>query len=343
MADRTPEAPIDRPQLDRPRVVVVSVQGRHTLPDDLVRILDERADLTFVARSGPLDGDEAAEAFADADVVAVTPKVTPTFDQALLERLPRLRGLCLHATGYDFLDVELLQRHGVTLSVLPGVSTDSVAEHTLGLILALSRRIHLANDRSRGLVAPTTSLRGFELRGRTLGVIGMGRIGTRVGELGAAFGMDVLAHDPLPRRDGRAAHVPLDRLLRDSHVVSLCCPQQYGAAPMVGGRELAAMRPGSILVNPSRVSLVDHEAVASSIRSGHLRGYAVDDVAFTDPSMQTLVDEGRVLQTGHSAWWSDEVLERGSRMWGEHMVAMVDGRPRDVVVPGARRLEAAAV
>lgn len=315
----------------RPAVVIVSVGGRGTFaPADVAR-LESLANTTFLVRTGPMAFVDAVDAFRDADVIAVTPKVAPQIDAPLLQALPRLRGLALYATGYDFVDTEELWQNGVELSVLPDYSTTSVAEHTIGLMLTMSRRIHLGNDRSRGLVDAGTSLRGFELEGRTLGIIGCGRIGSRVARFARTFGMTVLAHDIEPTPVEGVAHVGRDRLLRDSDIVTLHCPMEYDAPPMLGDLEIARMRPGSVLLNSSRSGLVDNGAVVRSIRAGHLRGYAIDEAVFGGPQVADLLAQGRILQTGHSAWWSDEVLARGGRMWAEHIVALALGCPVDIV------------
>jgi phosphoglycerate dehydrogenase-like enzyme len=316
---------------ERPVVVVVSVQGEKTLPVEQADHLREIADVTFLARPDRMSHADALFAFRGADVVAVTPKVAPRFDRELLRSLPRLRGVCLYATGYDFVDVPLLEQHGIALSVLPDYSTEAVAEHALGLLLSVAGRIHLANDRSRGMVAPTTSLRGFELRGRTLGIIGCGRIGSRVAELAQAIGMRTIAHDIDPKPVAGVTYVGRDELLTASDAVTLHCPMVFGAPPMIDAHALAMMRPGSVLINSSRAALVDDDAVVDSIRAGHLRGYAVDDALLVAPELEDLRHEGRLLQTGHSAWWSDETLERGAVMWGEHIAAMLAGDPMHVV------------
>lgn len=315
----------------RPTVVVASVRGRKTFPDHQAARLEGVADVTFLERDGAMSTGEALAAFGDAEVVAVTPKVTPTIDTTLLEGLPRLRALSLYATGYDFIDVPELTRRGITLSVLPDYSTISVAEHAIGLILTLSRRIHLGNDRSRGLVHAATSLRGFELAGKTLGIIGCGRIGGRVATLAQAFGMQVVAYDIDPKPAPGVTYVDLAELLESSHVVAVHCPMVFGAPAMLGAGELALMRSGSALVNASRAELVDAAAVVEAVRSGHLRGYAVDDEVFSGAGVADLLTEGRIVQTGHSAWWSDEVLDRGGLMWAEHIHALIAGTPIDVV------------
>jgi phosphoglycerate dehydrogenase-like enzyme len=340
-------------------VVVVSVQGEASMPAPARRSIEAVADVTYIARPDALSPDEARRALGEADIVAVTPKVAPRFDADLLRSLPRLRGLVLYATGCDLLDLDLLSRHGIRVCSLPRYSTEAVAQHALALLLALACRVHLANDRSRGLVAATVSLRGFELAGRSLGVIGFGRIGRRVATLADAFRMPVLAydrrwsHDPTAPGDlpvpssGRAVparaaasasasvrNVELQPLLESCDTLVLCCSRDHGAPPVLGEAELRHIRPGAVLVNVGRPELVDHRALVPLLRSGRLRGYAVDDVVFgpgDGSGHADLVREGRVLQTGHSAWWRDEVLERGGWMWAEAIRQLALGEPVDIV------------
>ncbi len=312
---------------DRPTLTVVSVQGPAGLPAGGLAHLQGVADVRVVARGDlpPLSHEEALEVLDGADVAALTPRVTPVVDDALLDALPRLSGIALHATGTDLYDLDLLTRRRVALAMLPEYSTVSVAEHAMAMLLSLSRRVHLANDRSRGLVPATVSLRGFELSGRTLGVVGLGRIGTHIAGLARAFGMTVIAHDPAPRAVGDVPLVSLEQLLASSDVVVLACSRRWDDPPLLGAAELASMRAGAVLVVVSRAAAADSAAVCDAVRSGHLRGYAVDDVVVDPGRDGDLVAQGRVVQTGHSAWWSDEVLERGAHQWVDSMVGLLTG------------------
>jgi len=317
--------------------VVASVQGRRSFASDDVERLEDLADVTFLSRPEAMSTREALSMFTAARFVAVTPKVAPPLDTLLLEGLRDLRGIVLYATGYDFIDVAELARRGVVLSILPSYSTRSVAEHTIGLMLTMSRRIHLGNDHAREMVPAGASLRGFELDGKTLGIIGCGRIGGTVATLAQAFGMRVIAHDIEPKPVAGVEYVSRATLLERSDIVTLHCPMTYGAPPPIGSPELTRMRPGVVLINSSRAALVDVGAVVHAIRVGHLRGYAVDDIVLAGSANGAdLLREGRIVQTGHSAWWSDEVLQRGGRMWADHIAALVAGAPLDVVAdPGA--------
>lgn len=320
----------------RPRLLVLSRQGRASLPVHAWPQLTALADVREIACDRAPDPSAAAGLLADVDVLAATNLCLPRIDETLLDAAPRLTGIVLYAAGYDHLDLALLRERGIALSVLPAYATEAVAEHCLAQLLALATRLHLAQDRSRGTVASSVSLRGVELAGRTLGVVGVGRIGSRVAELGQAIGMTVVGCDVDPAvRRGRAAAgtamVDLRELLAVSDAVALCASAHESGRPIVGAPELRRLRAHAFVANVGRPHLVDTHAVVAAIRAGRLRGYAVDEVVLDPVRDADLLTEGRVLQTGHSAWWRDEVLRRGGDHWFEHIAAMLRGTPLDVV------------
>lgn len=318
------------------RLLVLSRTGREGLPPWSWAAFAEFADVRVEVCERPPDQATAAGLLRDVDVLAATNQCLPRLDAELLAAAPRLAGIVLYTTGYDHLDLDLLRRRGIALSVLPDYATEAVAEHCIAQVFALATRLHLAHDRSRGRVPATVSLRGIELAGRTLGVLGTGRIGGRVAELAAAIGMAVVGHDidPAVRRARSAiglTMVGLAELLERSDVVAVCASAHGSTGPVLGTAQLHALRPHVLVANVGRSRLVDPAAVTAAVRAGRLRGYAVDDAVF-DPAVDgDLLDQGRILQTGHSAWWRDEVLERGAVHWAEHILAMLAGVPRDVV------------
>ena len=316
-----------------PAIAILSRQGRAGLADHGLDALEAATSVTFTTATGSVPGDVACRALAGAQIAAVTPLVSPVWTHDLLDHLPSLELLALHATGYDFIDLELLVGHGVRLSILPDYSTVSVAEHTMALLLAISRRVHLANDRSRNLVPQEVSLRGFELAGRTIGIIGLGRIGTAVARMAQAFGMHVVGNDEADRAVEGVERVTFGSLLDRADVVAVTASMDHDAKPLLGRDELARLRDGAVIVNTSRSGLVDNDAVAAALRSRRLRGYGVDDTVFDPDDHADLLAEGRVVQTGHCAWWADEALDRGSQRWMATLLAAVEGRPIPLVQP----------
>lgn len=303
-------------------VVVISRAGERSLPAELVRQVRERAAIDFVVRQHAPGPQETARLLSRATVLATTNVTLPALDDEVLRRLPDLRRVVLLATGHEHVDDELLARHGVGLVTLPAYATTAVAEHALGLVLTLATRAHLANDRSRGLVPTDTSLRGIELGGRTLGIIGVGRIGTHLARISHGIGMQVIGSDI----DADACTVAgaaglemtsTDQLLTRSDVVAVCASTDRAHSTIVDARRVGLLREGAFLVNVGRPVLVDTGAVVAALRSRRLRGYGVDEVVLDPGGHADLLMEGRALQTGHSAWWRDEALERGATQFGQ--------------------------
>ncbi len=315
-------------------MVVFTARGRATFTEAQASRLEAAARATFVEAASPISEDELVRLLRDAQVCGLTPRSVPVIGESWLSRLPHLSDIAVFATGVDYIDTAWLRERGIRLSHLPDYSTVSVAEHAIGLMLTMSRRIHLSQDRVRGRVPAGTSVLGFELRGKTLGIVGTGRIGSRVAELGRAFGMRVLAYDPKEREQEGVAAVGLDELLASSDIVSLHFPAAWRGEAAIGRSELARMKAGATLINVSRCALVEPLAVVEAIEAGRLRGYAVDDrfpLAETDARAARQIAEGRLLQTGHTAWYSAEVIERGYEMWVDNLCAMAAGEPRRLV------------
>jgi phosphoglycerate dehydrogenase-like enzyme len=311
-------------------IVVITAKGRGTFTEQQAAKLESTAEVQFDKALEALSADEIVARLNGADYAGLTPRSVQAIDASWLERLPRLRGIAVFATGVDYIDMSYLQHKGIVLSHLPEYSTESVAEHALGLMLTMSRRIHLSQDRVRGRVPAGTSVLGWELAGRTIGIIGLGRIGSRVAR---AFGMRVLGYDPKRTIEG-IPHVGMEELLASSDVVSLHFPAVWQGEAKFGEQELAGMKPGATLINVSRCALVDPVAVVHAIKAGLLRGYAVDDIFPHDPSnvlAQQYIAEGRILQTGHTAWYSQEVIQRGYDTWIDNLVALAKGKPQNVV------------
>ncbi len=210
--------------------------------------------------------------------------VSDPIDGALLDALPSVRHVAQVAVGYDNVDVEACRARGVLVTHTPDVLTDATADLAFALFLAVARRLRegealLRGGRFRGW-SPTMLL-GMELRGRTLGVYGLGRIGRAVARRAIAFGMRVVycSRSPAPievARELSAERVDFDALLARSDVISIHAPLSSETRHRFGAAELAAMKPGSILINTARGPLIDEAALAVALEQGPLMGAGLD-------------------------------------------------------------------
>ena len=237
-----------------------------------------------------------------------------------------VRHIVLRCAGYNNLDLTAARELGFAAARVPAYSPHAVAEHTLGLMLTLNRKIHRAHYRAKELNFSLNGLLGFDMYGKTVGVIGTGKIGQVVVRILAGFGCRILAHDPNPHPDCLAAgavYVPLDQLFAEADIISLHCPLIPATHHLIDGRALAAMKRGVTLINTSRGGLLDTGAAIAALKTGQL-GYLGLDVYeeeaglfFEDLSNTTLSDDvfarlltfPNVIITAHQGFFTREALE----------------------------------
>ncbi len=246
---------------------------------------------------------------ADALVVRSATKVTAGF----LEKAAKLRVIGRAGVGVDNVDVEAATHRGILVMNTPGGNAVSVAEHTLALMLSLARAVPQANASTQAGRWEKSAFSGTELRGKTLGLVGLGRVGTEVARRARALEMKVLAYDPYVT--AAAAHevevdlVPLEELLKRSDVLSLHTSLSAATEKMIDAAALGKMKKGAWLINCARGELIDEPALAESLRSGHLAGAGLDTFAQEPPRNSPLIGLPNVIATPHIAGSTAEAQE----------------------------------
>jgi D-lactate dehydrogenase len=247
-------------------------------------------------------------------------------------------------------DLHAAQRLGLTVVRVPAYSPHSVAEHAVALLLTLNRKIHRAYNRVREMNFSLGGLVGFDLYGKTVGIVGTGKIGRVAAQIFRGFGCEVLACDPFPQTEWAERHsvryVEMDALLSAADVVSLHLPLNPATAHLLNADTISRMKRGAYLVNTSRGKLVDSVAVISALKSGHLGGVALDvyeeeeGVFFEDLSGTVLADDElsrlltfpNVLITAHQAFLTQEALTEIARVTVENIRRNAAGEP---ALPGS--------
>jgi phosphoglycerate dehydrogenase-like enzyme len=245
----------------------------------------------------------------------------------VLAAAPRLRVVCATGVGYDHIDVEAATAHGVTVCISAGSNHQAVAELTLGLMVALARQVAYGDRLLRS--GGWERLVGPELWGKTLGIVGLGRVGKSVALLARAFGMRVVATDVVLDHTFGSTHavdyVPLPKLLRTADFVSLHCPLTPSTRGLMNERTLGLMKPGAYLINTSRGPVVEEEALVQALRSKQIAGAALD-VFEAEPHIGAkLREEPRVILTPHVGGSSDEALERMMELALLNVTQVLDG------------------
>ncbi|MDT4819220.1 Glycerate dehydrogenase [compost metagenome] len=271
--------------------------------------------------------------------VAISNKVL--IDAESIRQCPQLKLILLTATGTNNVDLAAASERGIVVSNCRGYGTPSVAQHTLMLLLNLATRQADYRDAVRaGRWQQSTQfcLLDFpivELQGKTLGLLGHGELGGAVAKLAEAFGMRVLL-GALPGRPPRADRLPLDELLPQVDALTLHCPLTEATRNLIGQRELDLMKPGAFLVNTARGGLVDEQALADTLRRGHLGGAACDVLTVEPPKDGNPLlapDIPRLIVTPHNAWGSREARQRIVGQVAENAAAFFAGAPLRVVNP----------
>jgi D-lactate dehydrogenase len=239
-----------------------------------------------------------ARRFADAEVV--TTFIKSELTAAVIAELPDLKLIATRSTGYDHVDLDACAERGVAVCNVPDYGDPTVAEHAFALLLAVSRRIVEAAARTRTGNFGMEGLRGFDLAGRTIGVVGAGRIGRRVIQIAHGFGMTAVATDARP--DPGVAerlgfeYVGLPELLRRSDVVSMHVPGSEETRDMISDAEFAQMKPGGVLINTARGGVVNAAALLRALNDGRVLGAGLDVLA-EEPLLR---EEAEIFRTGVS-------------------------------------------
>ncbi|HHE9398615.1 2-hydroxyacid dehydrogenase [Haemophilus sp. HN_Hi14] len=245
----------------------------------------------------------------------------------VLEKLAALgvKVVALRCAGFNNVDLKAAQELGIQVVRVPAYSPEAVAEHTIGLMMTLNRRIHRAYQRTREANFSLEGLIGFNMHGRTVGVIGTGKIGIAVMRILKGFGMNILAYDPFKNpvvEDFGGQYVELDELYAKSHVITLHCPATPENYHLLNREAFAKMKDGVMIVNTSRGSLIDTQAAIDALKQRKIGALGMDvyenerDLFFEDKSNEVIQDDifrrlsscHNVLLTGHQAFLTEEAL-----------------------------------
>lgn len=317
---------------------IVVLDGYTENPGDLSwGRLEELGEFIVYDRSSLTDEDEAIARIGEAEIV-ITNKTPIT--KKVLDSCPSIRYIGVLATGYNVVDYVYAAKKGIPVTNVPGYGTDTVAQFTFALLLEICHRVAHHSEAvhaGRWDQSPDFCFCDYpqiELAGKTMGIIGFGRIGQKVGTIAKAFGMKVLAHSPHEYASGKAigTYVNLDTLLAESDVISLHCPLFPETEGIINQATIAKMKDGVILLNNGRGPLVVEQDLADALNSGKIQAAAVDVVS-AEPIKgdNPLLTAKNCFITPHIAWATKEARQRIMDCAVNNVKAFLSGAPENVV------------
>ncbi|MFZ0154280.1 2-hydroxyacid dehydrogenase [Pseudomonas sp. Hg5Tf] len=280
----------------------------------------------------------------------VCPFINDDLSAPVLERLAAggTRLIALRSAGYNHVDLSTAKRLGLAVVRVPAYSPHAVAEHAVALILALNRRLHRAYNRTREGNFSLHGLTGFDLHGKTVGVVGTGQIGAAFARIMAGFGCQLLAYDPYPNPELLALgarYLELPELLRQAQIISLHCPLTEQTRHLINPKSLADLQPGAMLINTGRGALIDTPALIEALKNGQLGYLGLDvyeeeaqlffedrsDLPLQDDVLARLLTFPNVIVTAHQAFLTREALAAIAATTVDNITRWAAGNPQNLV------------
>jgi len=273
--------------------------------------------------SPTISAEQLIKTVSNYDAIIVRSRTQVT--KEVIEAGKQLKAVGRAGAGLDNINVEAAEKRGVMVLNTPEAPADAVAELTIGLMISLARKIALVDRTMKEGKWLKKELMGWQLKGKTLGLIGLGNIGEKVAKIAKALGMRILIHKRTPPppellKELEAEYIPLQELLRRSDIVSIHIPLTPQTEHMIGERELQLVKKGSFLINTSRGAIVDEKALLEALQSGNLGGAALDVYEVEPPKDLTLIRLPNVVCTAHIGAQTEEAQKAAAVLIAEKIV-----------------------
>jgi lactate dehydrogenase-like 2-hydroxyacid dehydrogenase len=311
--------------------IVIYSPKTHFSPAQQKR-LSSVGDVSYVKSEGELPIVKLIGMAKGVDVIGSGPNIFGGFEKAkdrlskVIESTPTLKGVCLCTTSFGWIDLDLCKKRKISVTNVPGYSAESVAESAITFMLGAAKRIFVSDRKTQK--NKYALIKGFELKGKTLGVIGLGSIGSRVAELRLGIGMKVIAYNRTPKKMRGVKMVSLNDLLKTSDVISLNTTHEPKNNNMIGRSELSKMKKGVIIVNTVDRELVDEKAMAQALKSGKVDTYVYEGEDLVHTPLAKL--ENAIGFKGF-AWYTKEALENLYEIFVQNVIATAKGKPQNRV------------
>lgn len=276
--------------------------------------------------------DQVLKEAKDAEVIIIAPSALKPVDGDFINQLEKTKHIALVTVGYDWVDVEACRKKAISISRPVGANSEAVAEHTIGLLIDLAKRITEFNRDVRKGAIDFRKYQGVELFEKTLGIIGLGNVGHRVCRIAQGFNMQVLAFDRSETSTDQYQIVDLKTLLSKSDFIAVCMPLSPETKNLIGEKEINQMKNGVIVANTAREEIVNKQAVINGIKSGRIFGYGVETAIMTPlDKNDRYFQYPNIIVNPHNAFNTKETARRVSEMVVNNVINFINGEPKNLL------------
>jgi len=304
----------------------IAIEGIIKFNESHIKKLKNLGNILYYPKNLPAH--DFLELLKDSEIITVD----KTFYNELLPHLKKLKLISVYATGYEFIDIKLAKKHGITVCNVPDYSSDAVAEHIFAMILSLTKKLSYMNREMRKGLWWTELEPVMELKGKTIGIIGYGNTGRRVEKIAKAFGMKVLINTKTPEKYRHISTYSLESLLKKSDIITLNLPLNKETRHIIDREKFDLMKKEAILINCARGPVVNEQDLITALKEKRIKGAAFDVFEKEPiPKDSELFNLENILLTPHTAFYTEEAMERLKDICLENIISFLEGKPLNVV------------
>lgn len=302
---------------------IIIADKKSSFTDKQISLLQKQGNVIFIETKE--EWNKSKEIFTEDDkVLALDPGVCDwSFPNETIDKVPNLKGICLPTTRFSWVDGEYLSKRGIVLTNVPKYSTESVAEHAIFLMLSITKKLPLIIN--NGWKLDWDKHLGYEVKGKRMGIIGLGDIGSRVAELGNSIGMDV-CYWSMRSRDERFTYLELEELIKSSDYIFLTIADDSETKDFLNKDRIDMMKKNSYIINTTGNEVWDFNYAVEKVRDESIGGIGLDE------DKVEMKDYGcNVMITPHIAWYTKESFDEDYRIWVECIISVIEKKPVNVV------------
>jgi len=313
-------------------MIITIFLPKKVFSDEQLKRLLSLGEVRFSDVDSEMNIDDCISLAKGSDILGLDPDNLGGFEKAkervtqLLEATPTVKGIALATTSFGWIDREYCKKKGIPVLNIPGYSREAVAEHTIAMLLCMAKRILITDRKTQKGIYEKEM--GFELKGKTLGIIGIGNIGTRIAELAQGIGMNVIAYNRTPKIVSGVTMKSLEEVLSQSDAIAFHTTHEDSNKNFIGAKEIAKMKKGVIIVNTADREIIDEDALAEAIKSGQVDMYAYEAEDLTSPPLGPLE---RAIGLKGFGYYTKEAIYNLFDIFIDDLKSLVDGKPQNVV------------